>query len=99
MQIERDGCWPPPDQHTKREIMSDVSIDQLGPIDYLVVEFPADASNFTGEMVDELVKLVDGGVIRVIDVLIVTKDADGGIDVIELEDIDELGDLETIGAE
>jgi hypothetical protein len=67
--------------------MSDVSIDQLGPVDYLVVEFPANASNFTGEMLKELTALVEGGTIRVIDMLILKKDADGGIDVVELEDL------------
>jgi hypothetical protein len=30
--------------------MSDVSLEELGPVDYIVVEFPAGASNFTGEM-------------------------------------------------
>ena len=34
--------------------MTDVSLDELGPVDYLVVEFPAGASNFTGEMAKEL---------------------------------------------
>ena len=34
--------------------MSDVSLDELGPVDYTVVEFPAGASNFTGEMTAEL---------------------------------------------
>ena len=43
-------------------------LDSLGPVDYLVVEFPAGASNFTGEMADELLALVDSGTIRVIDV-------------------------------
>jgi hypothetical protein len=78
--------------------MSDVTIDQLGPVDYLVVEFPANTSNFTGEMLKELVALVDGGTIRVIDMLILTKDADGGIDVVELDDLDELGELQAIQA-
>ena len=79
--------------------MSDVSIDQLGPVDYLVVEFPANASNFTGEMLKELTALVEGGTIRVIDMLILKKDADGGIDVVELEDLDELGELQSVEAE
>ena len=30
--------------------MTEVSLDELGPVDYVVVEFPAGASNFTGEM-------------------------------------------------
>lgn len=79
--------------------MSDATIDQLGPVDYLVVEFPAGASKFTGEMLDELMTLVNAGVIRVIDMLILTKDADGKLDVIELDDLAELGELETISAQ
>jgi hypothetical protein len=73
--------------------MTDVSLDELGPVDYLVVEFPAGESNFTGEMVTELLALVDAGIIRVIDVLILTKDADGNVDATELSDIGELGEL------
>jgi hypothetical protein len=76
--------------------MTDASLDELGPIDYLVVEFPAGASNFTGEMATELVALVDAGLIRIVDILILTKDADGSIDATELEDIDGLGELEAI---
>jgi hypothetical protein len=44
--------------------MADTSLDDLGPVDYLVVEFPAGASNFTGEMAAELLALVDSGTIR-----------------------------------
>ena len=79
--------------------MTDVNLDELGPVDYVVVEFPAGASNFTGEMASELRKLVDGGIIRVIDVLILTKDADGKVDAIELSDVPELGELQAIEAQ
>ena len=79
--------------------MTDVSLDELAPIDFVVVEFPPGHANFTGEMVAELTKLVDAGIIRVVDVLILTKDEDGSIDAIELSDIDELGDLAAIEAE
>ena len=79
--------------------MSDVSLDELGPVDYVVVEFPAGTSNFSGEMVSELLALVDGGIIRVIDVLILTKDADGAIEAMELSDVEELGELESLEAE
>jgi Family of unknown function (DUF6325) len=75
------------------------SLDELGPVDYVVVEFPAGASNFTGEMAAELRKLVESKTIRVIDVLILTKDADGSVEATELSDVDELGELETIEAE
>jgi hypothetical protein len=79
--------------------MTSESLDELGPVDYVVVEFPAGASNFTGEMAAELRKLVDSKTIRVIDVLILTKDADGSVEATELSDVDELGELETIEAE
>ena len=74
-------------------------LDSLGPVDYVVVEFPAGASNFTGEMADELLKLVDSGIIRVIDVLILTKDEDGTVDAMELSDVPELGELRALEAQ
>src|SRR5512133_1075357 len=79
--------------------MSESSLDELGPVDYLVVEFPAGASNFTGEMAAELLALVDAGTIRVIDVLILTKDEDGAVDEMELADVGELGELQAIEAQ
>jgi len=79
--------------------MTDASLDELGPVDYIVVEFPAGATNFTGEMAKELLALVDGGIIRVIDVLILTKADDGTIEAMELSDVEELGELETLEAE
>jgi hypothetical protein len=80
-------------------MMTEVSLDELGPVDYVVVEFPAGASSFTGEMAAELRALVDAGIIRVIDVLILTKDADGTVEAAELSDVGELGDLQAIEAE
>ncbi len=77
----------------------DTDLDSLGPIDFIVVEFPANESNFTGEMVEELLKLVEAGIIRVVDVLILVKDTDGVVDAMELSDLDNLGPLETIAAE
>jgi len=79
--------------------MTTPSLDELGPVDYVVVEFPAGASNFTGEMATELRALVDSKTIRVIDVLILTKDADGSVEAAELSDAGELGELATIEAE
>jgi hypothetical protein len=79
--------------------MTDTSLDELGPVDYLVVEFPAGASNFTGEMAAELLALVDSGTIRVIDVLILTKDEDGAVDAMELADVGELGELQAVEAQ
>ena len=79
--------------------MTETPLDQLGPVDYLVVEFPAGASNFTGEMANELIALVNSGTIRVIDVLILTKNEDGSVDASELSDIAELGELEAVEAQ
>ena len=74
-------------------------LDSLGPVDYIVVEFPAGASSFTGEMANELLRLVDAEIIRVIDVLILSKDEDGTIDAMELSDIPDLGELEKVEAQ
>ena len=80
-------------------MMTEVSLDQLGPVDYVVVEFPAGASSFTGEMAAELRALANSGAIRVIDVLILTKSADGVVEATELSDVGELGELQAIEAE
>jgi len=82
----------------KRDVVSEATLSELGPVDYLVVEFPAGQQNFTGEMASELVALVDAGTIRVIDILILTKDQDGNVDAMELSDVGELGDLVAIEA-
>jgi len=74
-------------------------LDSLGPVDYIVVEFPAGASNFTGEMADELIALVEAGTIRLIDVLILTKSEDGTVDAIELSEIEQLGPLQALEAQ
>src|SRR3954463_5009948 len=78
---------------------TDRSLDELGPVDYLVVEFPEGAANFTGEMAKELLALVDSGTIRVIDVLILTKNEDGSVEPMELSDVGELGELEAVEAQ
>ncbi len=79
--------------------MSESSLDELGPVDYLIIEFPAGASNFTGEMATELLALSDAGTIRVIDILILVKAEDGSVDAMELSDLDDLGELTRLEAE
>jgi hypothetical protein len=80
-------------------MMTEVSLDELGPVDYVVVEFPAGASNFTGEMAAELRALIDSGTIRVIDVLILTKDAGGVVEATELSDAEDGGELQALEAD
>src|SRR3954451_10020083 len=75
------------------------SLDELGPVDYVVVEFPAGASNFTGAMAAELLALVNAGTMRVIDIVILTKDENGAVDVAEFDDVGELGELQALEAE
>ncbi len=79
--------------------MADADIDELGPVDYLVVEFPPGVSHFTGEMATELARLVDAGVIRVLDLVVLVKDENGEIDALEIEDLDEVDELRTAEAQ
>jgi hypothetical protein len=72
--------------------MSESDLDVLGPVDYLVVEFPADNADFSGEMAAELTALVDRGLVRVLDLLILRKDTDGSVEAAELHEVDE-GDV------
>jgi Family of unknown function (DUF6325) len=79
--------------------MTERSLDELGPVDYLIVEFPAGHQNFTGEGAAELVKLHDAGIIRLMDILILAKAEDGSVDAMELSDLPDLGDLQRVEAE
>ena len=69
------------------------SLDELGPVDYLIVEFPAGQQNFTGEGVRELVKLHESGTIRVMDILILQKSEDGTVMAQELGDLGDSDEL------
>jgi hypothetical protein len=79
--------------------MTEENLDELGPVDYLIVKFPEHAANFTGEMARELAALVDRGTIRIIDLIVLVKNEDGSIDGMELEDLEELGELRRLEAE
>ncbi|HSS35545.1 MAG TPA: DUF6325 family protein [Patescibacteria group bacterium] len=79
--------------------MTDRSLDELGPVDYLIVEFPAGAQNFTGEGAAELLRLHDAGIIRIMDILILQKGEDGTVMAQELGDLNELGELARLETE
>jgi Family of unknown function (DUF6325) len=66
--------------------------EELGPIDYLIVEFPG--SKMTGEGLPILVDLVERGVIRILDLLFVSKGTDGSTDVVAIADFDGDGSLD-----
>jgi hypothetical protein len=81
--------------------MNDEDVDELGPVDYLVVEFPADQANFSGEMASELSALVERGLVRVLDLVFIKKNTDGSIEGFESHDFgdDELGELRELETE
>ena len=62
---------------------------KLGPVDYLVVAFPAGQANFSGEMTSELRALMDSNTLRVLDLVVLTKDVDGSVEASELRDVDD----------
>jgi hypothetical protein len=77
------------------------NVDVLGPVDYVIVEFPADKANFSGEMAAELTSLVDRELVRVLDLLLLRKDLDGSVTVDELHEVDDsdLGQLRALEAD
>ncbi|MFJ8196783.1 DUF6325 family protein [Streptomyces sp. NPDC096152] len=60
-------------------------VEDMGPVDYLVVEFPG--NRMTGEGFPLLVDLVDRGIIRILDLAFVRKEADGSVAALELRDL------------
>jgi uncharacterized membrane protein len=58
----------------------------LGPIDFIALEFPG--NRFKGEILPDLLELVDKEIIRIIDLVIIMKDQDGQVTVRELRELD-----------
>lgn len=58
---------------------------ELGPIDYLLVEWPGKQPN--GEVAPHLVDLVDRGLIRILDLVFIAKDEEGNVAALELADL------------
>ena len=72
-------------------------LDEIGPIDYLVIEWPDRQPN--GEAAPLLLDLVDRGVIRIIDIALMAKDDDGTVGAMDFADLDpESGFSEFLGA-
>jgi hypothetical protein len=76
--------------------MNVLEIDEMGPIDYIVLEWPGRQPN--GEVAPLIVELADRGVIRILDVAFMVKGEDGSVDAIELSDLDGDGFAEFEGA-
>ena len=71
---------------------SDGDAVELGPVDYLVIEFPA--GRRTGEGLHHVVDLVDRGLIRILDLTFLRRNTDGTITEIALTDLDGDGELD-----
>ena len=69
------------------ELDEEADLDALGPVDWIVVEFPG--SRFKGEIAPMLSDLVERDLIRVLDLVVLKKDADGTLEAFELSDLDE----------
>lgn len=61
----------------------------MGPVDYIVVEFPVGKADFSGEMGWRLLTLVELGLIRVLDLVFIKKEADGSFDAMELHEFED----------
>lgn len=59
---------------------------EIGPVEYMAVSFPG--NKFKGEIVPALKELVDSGTVRIIDLAFVTKDAEGNVLAMEVEEVD-----------
>ncbi|MCX5010492.1 MULTISPECIES: DUF6325 family protein [unclassified Streptomyces] len=66
--------------------MSD-DIEDMGPVDFLVVEFPG--NRMTGEAFPLLIDLVDRGIVRILDMRFVRKDLDGSVVAVEIAQMDD----------
>jgi hypothetical protein len=66
--------------------------DTLGPISYVIVEFPG--SKMTGEGLPILMDLIDRGLIRVLDLVFMNRDEDGSLNVLEVGDVDHDGQFD-----
>jgi uncharacterized protein YuzE len=65
--------------------MSNEPIDEMGPVDYILVEWTGRQP--TGEALPHLVDLVDNGIIRILDIAFITKDEDGNVAGMEIEQL------------
>jgi hypothetical protein len=59
----------------------------LGPLEYTVIGF--EGNDFNGSIADEILRVVDSGVISIVDLIFITKDPDGEVAVIELDNTED----------
>jgi uncharacterized membrane protein len=71
----------------------------IGPVEYIAIAFPG--NKFSGEIVPALQELQDSGTIRILDLVIIAKDAAGEVAAVELSDAspEEKATLAVLGIE
>jgi hypothetical protein len=69
----------------------------IGPVEYIILGFPG--NKFSGQIVPELAKLIDSGLIRIIDLTFISKDAAGDVQVVEYDAVEELAAFAGLDAE
>ena len=58
--------------------------DVHGPVDYVLIQFPMD--KLTGQVAPRLIELVEDGIIRIYDLLVISKSESGAVEAVELRD-------------
>jgi len=73
--------------------MGNIGVDELGPVDWIVVEFAG--GKFNGKIAPALHDLIDRDLVRVLDLLVLKKDPDGSLKAFEISDLEdgEVGEL------
>jgi Family of unknown function (DUF6325) len=74
-----------PHSTTEGKTLNGEELDEMGPIDYLIVEWPDRQP--TGEAAPYLIDLVDRGLIRILDLAFIAKAEDGSVAVLEIADL------------
>lgn len=72
------------------------SVEEMGPVDYLVVEYPD--GRVTGTALPLLLDLVDRGIVRIIDLAFLRKEADGSVTALDMIDLQKSEMLEELAA-
>jgi hypothetical protein len=72
--------------------VSTTDIEEMGPVDYIVVEFPG--NRMKGEAFPLLIDLVDRGLIHILDLLFIRKEEDGSVAVVKISDLGQEGDFD-----
>ena len=68
-------------------------VDELGPVDFVVVELASGHTNFSDEVAHELAALSRAGTIRILDLLVLHRDEKGAIEAFEIDDLEEVDEL------